>query len=528
MSSKHHCIRKSEILPLTDGFGMRMTTSQKPADKLTFSLLSVAFIVSFGTWFVMGYLLVALNGLQSIIVNWIRSVKCERLGGSTGISYNDSESTDLWCRHYLPQDEANILRENAELNTIWAIASSVITVGGLVATFGCTLVINKLGTKGSLLFTNVVFTAGTVMFATSKWASSFELLIAGRLIAGASMGFICVVAPLYISLLTPPTLRGTVGSIPMIMYVAGMIFGTTFSLPMILGSQDSWPILIVIPLVPVLIFSVALPFCPASPRLLLKDSKDPEGARRALIWLRGTEDVEKELASIQYDLDHAVQNQVSLLGFWKSSFRRSTFILCAVAMISQQFSGYLSIAFYSTSIFNRVGLTQLDAVYATIGLFAVLLVFSLLGSVLMEKAGRKTLLLGANAVETLALTLLVMCMALTKQGHVWTQYASVACVFLFMACYGIGPFSVPWNLPTELFGPEASASAMTWTGVSAWTGSLVTTFAFPVVVAVAEEYIFLIFIGFLVVSSTFLYFRLPETKGRSVQEVQTILQRRKG
>ena len=309
------------------------------------------------------------------------------------------------------------------------------------------------------------------------------------------------------------------------MYVVGTIFGTTLSLPMLLGTADLWPVLILIPLIPVFLLCLALPFCPNSPRYLLTKSKNPDSARKLLIWLRGTTNVEKELANIQYNLEHEVQGCISLSGFFRSSFLRSTFLLCAAAMISQQFSGYLCIAFYSTSIFNGVGLTQVDAVYATIGLFAVFLIFSLLSSVLMEKAGRKTLLLGANLVEILALACLVAFMALSRQGYFWTQYASVACVVVFMASYGIGPSPVPWILPTELFSPDATASAMTWTAVTSWTGSLATTFSFPVVVASAGEYTFLIFIGFLVVSSVFLYFRLPETKGRTVQEVQSILRR---
>ncbi|GAV06271.1 hypothetical protein RvY_16289 [Ramazzottius varieornatus] len=85
----------------------------------------------------------------------------------------------------------------------------------------------------------------------------------------------------------------------------------------------------------------------------------------------------------------------------------------------------------------------------------------------MEKAGRKTLLLGANLGEILALGFLVASMVLTKQGYTWTQYSSVACIYLFMACFGIGPSPAPWILPTELFGPDANASAMTWTAVTA-------------------------------------------------------------
>ncbi|GAU89707.1 hypothetical protein RvY_02223 [Ramazzottius varieornatus] len=506
----------------------RMALGKDPGQeaKLTSTLLTVAITVSFGTWFAMGYLMVALNGLQFTIVNWIRAVKCQRLAGVTFQRTNDSTSLDLWCRRYEPNGESNILAENSELNIIWAVSSSVITVGGLLATFTCTSLVPRLGRKGSLFFTSGLYITGTVMFASSKWAASFELLIAGRFIVGCSMAYICVVAPLYITDLTSPRLRGSVGTIPVIFYDVGLVLGTSFSLPMLLGTDDGWPFLILIPCLPALALCLALPFFPDSPRSLLVN-QDNEKARAALVWLRRTPDVDEELAAIQSSIDNEVKDHTSVIRFFRTPFLRSTFLICFVAMVSQQFSGYQCIVFYSTSIFNSVGLTQNHAVYATTGLWITLLCCTLLSSALMEKLGRRMLILGGNFFEGLSLALLVIFMAMTKQGHEWTKNVSVACLFTFVASYGMGPITVPWILPTELFNAQSSATAMTWTAVTSWAAALLSTFIFPVVVSRAEEYTFIIFIGILLLSSVFLYFRQPETKGRSAEAVQAALRRGK-
>ncbi|GAV00802.1 hypothetical protein RvY_11599 [Ramazzottius varieornatus] len=507
--------------------GTKSHLDDKP--RLTVTLLTVALTVSFGTWFAMGYLLVALNGLQFTIVNWIRSVKCQRLGGLTpqNISQSRSADLDLWCRPYELEDEGNILVENAELNTIWAISSSVIALGGVLALFTCRTAIDRLGQKGSLWFTAGLFTTGALIFASSKWAASFEMLIVGRFIVGGSMAYICVVAPLYIAELTPPALRGAVGTIPSILYNAGMVLGTTSSLPMLLGTDDRWPFLVLVPLIPVTISSITLRFFPDSPRSLLADHQ-ADKARAALAWLRRSQGVDEELSGIQSAIDNEVNSdQIFAVRFFCTPFLRSTFMICFAAMIAQQFSGYQCIVFYSTFIFNSVGLTQVNAVYATTGLWVTLMCAALVSSFLTERLGRRVLLLTGNLFEGLSLVILVISMAMTRQGIEWTKNVSVACLYTFVASHGLGPLAVPWILPTELFSAQASATAMTASAVTSWGSSLLTTFTFPVVVAAAEEYTFIIFIVILTMASLFLYFRQPETKGRSLEEVQAILRRGK-
>ncbi|GAU91694.1 hypothetical protein RvY_03903 [Ramazzottius varieornatus] len=213
------------------------------------------------------------------------------------------------------------------------------------------------------------------------------------------------------------------------------------------------------------------------------------------------------------------QHQVSIVGIFRDKRLRSALWLCLVAMVARQFSGYTVIVNYSTAIFTGVGLNRQGALLATLGLWGVSLNGTLLSLFLVDRAGRKTLLLTCEAGLVVSMSIFITFAALKKEGYTWTEYGSVACFFAILLFNQTGLASIAYILPAELFGQEARCAAISVaTGVAALC-AVCTTFLFPVLEALIEEYTYIIFIGVLVAAAAFSAVKLPETKGKTIAEI---------
>ena len=191
-------------------------------------------------------------------------------------------------------------------------------------------------------------------------------------------------------------------------------------------------------------------------------------------------------------------------------------------------AGYVCILYYSTSIFKRVGLDHLHSCIATLGLWSLYLTFSLLSMTLVDRLGRKVMLSISHTGMILGMSLFTVFMVLSSDAYdlEWAKYGCAAAIFFYMASYSTGCGSIPWFLPSELFPQEARNAGMTWVSVLCSVGSLTTSFMFPLVVHVMEEYTFLLFVAAVAVPSAWIIWKLPETKGKTIEEIQILLQSR--
>ena len=148
--------------------------------------------------------------------------------------------------------------------------------------------------------------------------------------------------------------------------------------------------------------------------------------------------------------------QISMLGLLRSRYLRTALWLAVVPMVALHFSGYSCLSFYSTSIFNAGGLTRINSIYASLGLWTMFLFINLTSLILVDRCGRRILLLVSHTGVLIGLCGLVLTMALTKAGYSWTKYGSVASIFFFIISHGTTKLkdSIFYRFnPTELSGP---------------------------------------------------------------------------
>ncbi|XP_077114266.1 solute carrier family 2, facilitated glucose transporter member 3-like isoform X1 [Ranitomeya variabilis] len=412
------------------------------------------------------------------------------------------------------------------LTSLWSLSVAIFSVGGMFGSLSVGYVANRFGRRNSMLLVNIAALVGGALMALSKLAWSFEMLIIGRFIIGVFSGFCTGLIPMYIGELAPTAYRGALGTLNQLGIVVGILIAQIFGLEVILGSATLWPLLLGITVLLSVLQCGLLPFCPESPRYLLIVKKEHEQAETILQKLRGTQDVASDLEEMKEEGHRMAQEKpVSFIELFRFSQYRQPIIIAIVLQLSQQLSGINAVFYYSTSIFKTANVP--NPVYATIGAGVVNTVFTVVSLLVVERAGRRTLhLVGLGGMAVFAV-IMTISLKLNNDGQVigWS-YVSIAAVFGFVALFEIGPGPIPWFIVAELFSQGPRPAAMAVSGCSNWTANFLVGMLFPYALKGCGPFVFLIFMGFLIIFFIFTFFKVPETRGRTFEDIAQEFQKK--
>lgn len=405
-----------------------------------------------------------------------------------------------------------------EANTlVWSFAVAIFSVGGMAGSLSVGAMVDKFGRRKSMLMSNVLALLGALLMGLSSVCRSFEMIIIGRLVIGLFCGLCTGLTPMYIGEVAPTSLRGAFGTLHQLGVVVGILVAQIFGLESLLGSDTLWPLLLALTALPAVLQTILLPFCPESPRYLLISLNQEEEARKALVRLRGTEDVADDIQEMKEEgMKMALEKKVTIPELFRSSAYRQPIIIAIILQLSQQLSGINAVFYYSTSIFADAGVTQ--PIYATIGAGVVNTVFTVVSLFLVERAGRRTLHLIGLAGMAVSAILMTISLSLVKNNPS-LSYMAIVAVFGFVASFEMGPGPIPWFIVAELFSQGPRPAAMAVSGCSNWTANFLVGLSFPKLVELCEAYVFIIFAILLVFFFIFTYFRVPETKGRTFDDI---------
>ncbi|XP_072280565.1 solute carrier family 2, facilitated glucose transporter member 3-like [Pyxicephalus adspersus] len=411
------------------------------------------------------------------------------------------------------------------LTSLWSLSVAIFSVGGMVGSLSVGYFANRFGRKNAMLLVNVFALVGGALMALSKVAWSIEMLIIGRFIIGVFSGFCTGLVPMYIGELAPTAYRGALGTLNQLGIVIGILVAQIFGLDVILGSVTYWPLLLGITVLLAIIQCILLPFCPESPRYLLMVKKEDEKAKEILQQLRQSQDVDIEMAEMKEEGERMAQEKpVSFIELFRMRQYRQPIIIAIVLQLSQQLSGINAVFYYSTSIFETAKVP--NPIYATIGAGIVNVVFTVVSLLVVERAGRRTLhLTGLGGMAVFAL-LLTIALRLRETAMGWS-YVSIVAIYLFVALFEIGPGPIPWFIVAELFSQGPRPAAMAVSGCSNWTANFLVGMLFPYAADGCGPYVFLIFMIFLILFFIFTFFKVPETRGRTFEDIAREFQKSK-
>lgn len=405
------------------------------------------------------------------------------------------------------------------LTAVWSISVSIFSVGGIFGSFSVGLFVNRLGRRNSMLMANVLAFIAAILMGFSKMASSWEMLIIGRFVVGLYSGLSTGFVPMYVGEVSPTALRGALGTLHQLGIVVGILIAQVFGLEAIMGNDDLWPLLLGFTFIPAVIQCVLLPLSPESPRFLLINKNEENKAKTVLKKLRGTSDVSADMQEMKEESRQMMrEKKVTILELFRSPVYRQPIMIAIMLQLSQQLSGINAVFYYSTRIFEKAGVEQ--PIYATIGAGAVNTAFTVVSLFVVERAGRRSLhLLGLLGMAGAAL-LMTIALALLEQLK-WMSYLSIVAIFAFVAFFEIGPGPIPWFIVAELFSQGPRPSAIAVAGFCNWTANFIVGMGFQYVEELCGAYVFVIFIVLLLMFFIFTYFKVPETRGRTFDDISS-------
>uniref|UniRef100_A0A7G3AHF9 Facilitated trehalose transporter Tret1 n=2 Tax=Lutzomyia longipalpis TaxID=7200 RepID=A0A7G3AHF9_LUTLO len=391
------------------------------------------------------------------------------------------------------------------------------TLGAAAVCIPIGLLINLIGRKLTMLLLVLPFTLG---WALIIWATSVPMMLVGRVLVGISGGAFCVTAPMYTGEIASKEIRGILGSFFQLMVTIGILFVYAVG-----HGVNVFTLSIICAVIP-LIFGVIFFFMPESPLYLV--TKDKIGkATESIKWLRGDKyDHNAELADLQQQIDEIRAQPVSLAVAMRRRATIRALIISMGLMFFQQTCGINAVIFYTTDIFAAAN-TGIEAGLATIIVGIMQVVATFLATLMVDRLGRRILLIASDfamATCTLALGVYFHLKAQDEENVAslgWLPIVAL-CVFIVMFSIGFGP--VPFIIIGELFASDVKGVAAGMAMTSNWTLAFIITKAFPSLLdIIGSGPTFWIFSGLSYLGAIFIIFCLPETKGRSLAEIQWLL-----
>ncbi|GAB1859517.1 Solute carrier family 2, facilitated glucose transporter member 1 [Camponotus japonicus] len=466
--------------------------------KANFLNARLAFAIAaavFGSSFQHGYNSGVVNEPQQLMEDWISQVKMNR----TGVPTSQSEVT-----------------------LIWSVAVSIYCVGGMIGGSLVGWMADRFGRKGGLLLNNILVLLTVIFEGSAKAASSYEMIILGRFLIGINSGLNAGLVSMYLAEISPVHLRGAVGTVYHLILCISMLLSQILGLKQVLGTTDQWPLLLCLTIVPAIFQMCTLPFCPESPKyLLLSRSKDID-AQKALSWLRGTIEVHDEMEEMRTEYESMkLIPKVTVRELFVNPALRIPLFISIMIMFAHQLSGINSIMFFSTKTFMMAQLDMTVAQNATVGVSATGILMIIISLVLVEKAGRKTLLLVGFAGMFLDTALLTICLVFAETSRT-AAYFSIVLVTIFVVLFSTGPGSIPWFMVSELFNQSARPPAISIAIAVNWTANFIVSISFLPLQEALGAYVFIIFAVLQLFFTLFIYKKVPETKNKTIEQISNI------
>jgi SP family arabinose:H+ symporter-like MFS transporter len=394
-----------------------------------------------------------------------------------------------------------------ELQLGWGVSS--LLVGAIIGAFGSGVLTDRFGRKKILIIVALFF---AVSCTATAFASTSALFIAARLFGGLAVGAASVLSPMYVAEVAPPQNRGTLVSIYQLTIVLGILCSYTINY-WLRDFDNNWRWMFATGIVPSVLFFIGLFFIPESPRWLYRAGRK-EDSLNVLAKIGGEELARAEIMEIAESLK-GYTDSVSLRELFKPSSRKVLFAGFILAILVQ-ISGINTIVDYAPKILLSAGVEIKNALLNTSLIGLINFIFTFIAISLIDKAGRRLLYLIGSAGMVITLLLLAGSFFWKMEG-----IFTLICIMLFIAFFAscIGP--VFWTLVSEMFPNRIRGQAVAFASFTQWIFNFLVVLLFPHFLASlggAKTFLFLALMS--LVQWLFTYFYVPETKGKSLEEIE--------
>lgn len=410
------------------------------------------------------------------------------------------------------------VRQSFHLSTLEAeVVTSAILVGAVVGALGSGRLAGVFGRRPVILATALLFMAGVLLAAFSV---DMAVLVLARFGIGVAVGAASMLVPMYISELAPPRIRGSLVSLNQLAITSGILMAGLVDYG--LSSSGDWRLMFGLAVVPAAALFLGVLFQPESPHWLIAKGREQE-ARQILLEVRDRSSIDEELA----DVRQLSRRTTSLAELWAPAVRPALILGVALAVL-QQVTGINTVIYYAPSLLKGAGLTAGASILATVGVGIINVGMTVVAIWLLDRTGRRPLLIGGTG--GMAVALVVVAVAFTNGSQlqgVWAVMAVVA-LMVYVGSFAIGLGPVFWLMISEIYPLKVRGEAMSVATMANWGANLAVSLTFlSLIKALGAVGTFAIFALVTVGAVWYFFARVPETKSRSLAEIERDLDRSK-
>ncbi|KAG4913112.1 hypothetical protein JHK85_054495 [Glycine max] len=399
----------------------------------------------------------------------------------------------------------------------YSLFGSILTFGAMVGAITSGPIADFIGRKGAMRVSSAFCVAGWLVIYFAEGPVYLDI---GRLSTGYGMGVFSYVVPVFVAEIAPKELRGTLTTLNQFMITAAVSVSFT------IGNVFSWRVLAIIGLIPTAVLLLGLFFIPESPRWLAKRGREKDFVA-ALQILRGNDaDISEEAEEIQDYITTLERLPKSrLLELFHRRYLRSVTIGIGL-MVCQQFGGINGICFYTSSIFELAGFSP---TIGTITYACLQIVITGLGAALIDKAGRKPLLLvnskhktlsGSGLVAGCTFVAVAFYLKVHEVGVEAVPALAVTGILVYIGSFSIGMGAIPWVVMSEIFPVNIKGLAGSVATLVNWFGAWLCSYTFNFFMSWSSYGTFILYAAINALAILFIIVAVPETKGKSLEQLQ--------
>eukprot|EP00052_Salpingoeca_macrocollata_P016541 m.133094 g.133094 ORF g.133094 m.133094 type:complete len:509 (+) comp20088_c0_seq4:154-1680(+) len=399
----------------------------------------------------------------------------------------------------------------------WSLCVSLMPLGGLFGSFVGKLT-GRWGPRRLILANSFFFLLGSLMMALAR---SVAVLTVGRMALGFGSGAATALIPMYLAEIAPPPVRGAVGTLNQFGITMGILLSQIFGMSALLGTLGGWRWLFASTAVPSIISLALVGVMPESPSWLYVTKGREDEARCILQTLRSKHDVDDDMANLQHESNNSQMDR-GVRDVLTDRTLRLPLTIGIIAQLGQQLSGINATFYFSSSIFKDANVHNPNLVTTMVGLVNVLMTAVTVR--LMDRTGRRPLLLWGLVGMAFSYVLLTISLNERDTGSFFKILSAIS-VILSVCFFAVGPGAIPWLLIAEIFPRNAQSVAVSLCVAVNWTANFIVGITFTSIQDGLGNESFVPFTVIVLLIALFIAVYVPETKGKSLDEISHLLGR---
>jgi sugar porter (SP) family MFS transporter len=393
------------------------------------------------------------------------------------------------------------------------VVVSAILVGAMIGALGSGRLSDRVGRRTTIVGAAIIFIVGAILAAV---APSAAMLIAARVVLGLGIGAASALVPVFIAEVAPPESRGRLVAVNQLLITIGIV--AAYAVGYAFTSSHNWRAMFAVGAIPAIGLGIGMLFLPESPRWLVTRGRE-EQARRVLSRIRRPESIDAELDAIkQFRPEQRVRVR-ELAQRWMVPA-----LVAGIGLqILGQATGVNTVIYYAPTIFGHAGLGSSASILATVGIGIVNFVMTIVGMALVDRIGRRRLLMTGVAIMTVALVALALTLSISGLSQT-TGLIAFICVAIYIAAVAASLDVVVFIIPSEIYPLRFRGTAMSVTLFSNWGMNFVVSLTFlSLLQTLGTAGTFWLYAALCAVLVAFTARFIPETRGRSLENIEADL-----